>query len=103
MGILIQSGTVVTADRMEKADVLIEGSTIKEVRAHIDPTGHRAVDATGLFVMPGGIDAHTHMDMPFGGTVSADDFLTGTRAAASVRTTGPRIKTFRSHMNSAIG
>src|SRR5580704_13137805 len=87
MGILIQNGTVVTADRVEKADVLVEGSTIREVRAGIDPKGHTVVDATGLFVLPGGIDAHTHMDMPFGGTVSADDFLTGTRAAAIGGTT----------------
>src|ERR1700734_2976388 len=87
MGILIQNGTVVTADRLEKADVLFEGSTIREVLANIDPTGHSVVNATGLFVLPGGIDAHTHMDMPFGGTVSADDFLTGTRAAAIGGTT----------------
>src|ERR1700722_2011382 len=87
MGILIQNGTVVTADRTEKADVLIEGSTIREVLAHIDATGHTVVNATGLLVIPGGIDAHTHMDMPFGGTVSADDFLTGTRAAAIGGTT----------------
>ncbi len=82
MGTLIQDGTVVTADRVEKADVLIEGSTIREVRASIDSKGHTVVSAAGLFVLPGGVDAHTHMDMPFGGTVSADDFLTGTRAAA---------------------
>src|SRR6267154_2722627 len=87
MGILVQNGTVVTADRVEKADVLMEGSTIREVRADIDPDGHTVVDAAGLFVLPGGIDAHTHMDMPFGGTVSADDFLTGTRAAAIGGTT----------------
>ena len=87
MGILIQNGTVVTADRVEKADVLMEGSAIREVRAHIDPDGHTVVDAAGLFVLPGGVDAHTHMDMPFGGTVSADDFLTGTRAAAIGGTT----------------
>src|ERR1700720_2736054 len=87
MGTLIQNGIVVTADRSEKADVLIDGSTVLEVRAGIDPRGHSLVDATGLFVLPGGIDAHTHMDMPFGGTVSADDFLTGTRAAAIGGTT----------------
>src|SRR5271154_5941713 len=87
MGILIQNGTVVTADRVEKADVLVEGSTIREVRASIDAKGHTVVDAVGLFVLPGGIDAHTHMDMPFGGTLSADDFLTGTRAAAIGGTT----------------
>src|ERR1700730_5914366 len=87
MGILIQNGTVVTADHVEKADVLIEGSTIGEVRAHVDPKAHMVVDATGLFVLPGGIDAHTHMDMPFGGTFSADDLLAGTRAAAIGGTT----------------
>src|SRR5437016_8449206 len=87
MGILIQNGTVVAADRVEKADVLVEGSTIREVRAQLDPAGHAVVDATGLLVLPGGVDAHTHMDMPFGGTVSADDFLTGTRAAAIGGTT----------------
>src|SRR5271170_4828473 len=87
MGTLIQDGTVVTADRVEKVDVLIDGSTVLEVRANIDPAGHTVVNAAGLFVLPGGIDAHTHMDMPFGGTVSADDFLTGTRAAAIGGTT----------------
>src|SRR5580693_7169579 len=87
MGILIQNGTVVTADRLEKADVLMEGSTIREVRAGIDPKGHTLVDATGMLVLPGGIDAHTHLDMPFGGTTSADDFETGTRAAAIGGTT----------------
>src|SRR5246500_5601587 len=87
MGILIQNGTVVTADRVEKADVLVEGSTIREVRASIAPAGHTVVNALGLIVLPGGVDAHTHMDMPFGGTVSADDFFTGTRAAAIGGTT----------------
>src|SRR3981081_1439590 len=87
MGILVQNGTVVTADRVEKADVLMEGDTIREVREHIDAKGHALVDALGLFILPGGVDAHTHMDMPFGGTVSADDFLTGTRAAAIGGTT----------------
>ena len=71
----------------DTADVLIEGDTIREVRTQIDPEGHTVVDATGLYVLPGGIDAHTHLDMPFGGTVSADDFLTGTRAAAIGGTT----------------
>src|SRR5260370_41540194 len=82
MGILIQNGTVVTADRVEKADVLLEGSPIREVRAHIDSQGHTVVDATGLFVLPGGVDAHTHMHMPFGGAASADDFLPRTRPAS---------------------
>src|ERR1700742_2551876 len=87
MGTLIQDGTVVTAERTEKVDILIEGGTVAEVRANIDPAGHTVVNASGLLVLPGCIYAHTHMDMPFGGTVSADDFLTGTRAAAIGGTT----------------
>jgi dihydropyrimidinase len=87
MGTLIKNGSVVTAEKTFVADVLIEGSTIKEVRAGIDAAGHTVVDAKGLLVLPGGIDVHTHMDMPFGGTVSADDFETGTRAAVIGGTT----------------
>jgi len=85
---LIRNGTVVTAVNTVAADVLIEGETIKEVRAGIpEPPGSRVIDAQGMYVMPGGIDAHTHLDMPFGGTTSADDFETGTRAAAFGGTT----------------
>jgi dihydropyrimidinase len=87
MGLLIQNGTVVTADQTFCADVLVEGSTIREVRSGISSQGHSTVDAAGLLVLPGGIDAHTHLDMPFGGTTSADDFETGTRAAAIGGTT----------------
>ena len=87
MGTLIQNGKVVNATGSVDADVLIEGSTIKEVRASIDAAGHTVVDAKGLYVMPGGIDVHTHLDMPFGGTVSADDYKTGTQAAAVGGTT----------------
>ena len=86
--VLIQHGTVVNANATMKADVLIEGAVIKEVRAGIPPSAAKTVvDATGLLLLPGGIDAHTHLDMPFGGTNSADDFLTGTRAAAIGGTT----------------
>ncbi len=87
MGLLIQNGSVVTAEKTLVADVLIEGETIKDVRAGIDAVGHTVVDAKGMLVLPGGIDAHTHLDMPFGGTTSADDFETGTRAAAIGGTT----------------
>ncbi len=87
MGILIQHGKIIHADREEWADVLIEGEKIAAVEKTIAPDGHTLVDATGLFVMPGGIDVHTHLDMPFGGTTSADDYLTGTRAAAIGGTT----------------
>src|SRR5262249_6881417 len=87
MGTLIQNGTVVTAEKTFAADILVEGETIKEIRAGIPVASHRAVDATGMLLLPGGIDAHTHLDMPFGGTTSADDFETGTRAAAMGGTT----------------
>lgn len=87
MGILIQGGRVVSAAGAALADVLIEGETIARVAAGIDAAGHTVVDAAGMLVLPGGIDVHTHLDMPFGGTVSADDYEWGTRAAAIGGTT----------------
>jgi dihydropyrimidinase len=87
MGILIKGGTVVSAAGSELLDVLIEGETIARVEVGISEAGHEVVDATGLLVMPGGIDVHTHLDMPFGGTTSADDYTTGTQAAAAGGTT----------------
>ncbi len=86
--VLIQNGTIVNADSTVKADLLIDGETIKEIRAGIPASAAQTVvDATGLLLLPGGIDAHTHLDMPFGGSKSADDFETGTRAAAIGGTT----------------
>src|SRR5579859_6801698 len=87
MRTLIRGGTVVTATGASAADVLIDGET---VAALLDPvhTGalvgaaDRTIDASGKYVIPGGIDVHTHMEMPFGGTFAVDDFETGTRAAA---------------------
>ena len=88
MNILIRNGTVVTARDTIAADVLIEGERIKEVRPGIGETAaDRVIDASNKLVMPGGIDVHTHLDMPFGGTTSSDDFETGTRAAAFGGTT----------------
>ena len=85
---LIRGGTIVTAERTEKADLLIEGERIKEVRPGIPAAAaEKVIDAAGLYVIPGGIDAHTHLDMPFGGTQSADDFASGTQAAAFGGTT----------------
>ncbi|MGD0872337.1 MAG: dihydropyrimidinase [Bryobacteraceae bacterium] len=85
---LIRNGTVVTAHETRAADVLIEGERIKEVRTGIpQDSASTVIDAAGMYVLPGGIDAHTHLDMPFGGTTSADDFETGTRAAAFGGTT----------------
>lgn len=87
MGTLIKNGTIVNADGSRKADVLMEGEKIAQVGGNIDPAGHTMVDASNLLVMPGGIDVHTHLDMPFGGTVSADDYTSGTQAAAIGGTT----------------
>ncbi len=88
MTTLIRNGTVVTAETTFAADVLVDGETIREVRAGIPATAADGViDAAGMLLLPGGIDVHTHLDMPFGGTVSSDDFETGTRAAAFGGTT----------------
>ena len=86
--VLIQNGTIVNADSTVQADLLIDGATINEIRAGIPPSSAQTVvDARGLLLLPGGVDAHTHLDMPFGGSKSADDFETGTRAAAIGGTT----------------
>ena len=90
MRTLIENGTLVTASDTFEADLVIEGETIAaigkdlgKVYGQID----KRVDARGKYVIPGGIDVHTHLDMPFGGTTSADDFESGTRAAAFGGTT----------------
>jgi dihydropyrimidinase len=87
MGTLIRGGTVVTATDVNHADILIEGETISQLARRVDESGHTQIDASGCYVFPGGIDPHTHLDMPFGGTVTADDFQTGTTAAALGGTT----------------
>ncbi|MHB2020380.1 MAG: dihydropyrimidinase [Candidatus Xenobia bacterium] len=85
--ILIKNGRVVTAVDDYTADILIEGGQVTQIGRSLDVQADRAIDASGRLVIPGGIDPHTHLDMPFGGTVSADDFETGTRAAAFGGTT----------------
>ena len=88
MSLLIRGGTVVTADATRRADVYCADGTIKAIGEKLDaPPGVRVVDAGGLLVMPGGIDPHTHMEMPFMGTVTSDDFYTGTAAAMAGGTT----------------
>lgn len=88
MAILIKGGTIVTADDTFRADVLTDGGKIVEVGENIDaPTGAEVVDAGGCYVMPGGIDPHTHMQLPFMGTVASEDFFTGTTAGAVGGTT----------------
>ena len=90
MTTLITGGTVVTAEGALEADVVIEGEKIAAVLARGAATigsAYDTIDATGKYVIPGGIDAHTHMEMPFGGTFSVDTFETGTKAAAYGGTT----------------
>jgi dihydropyrimidinase len=96
MRILIANGTIVTADGSYQADVLVDGETIAQIGQR--PSGaigsalagigiDETIDATGKYVIPGAIDVHTHMELPFGGTFAKDTFETGTRAAAFGGTT----------------
>jgi dihydropyrimidinase len=87
MGLLFKNGTVITASDMVKADVLVEGETISLIGMDINPAGHEVVDCTNRYLMPGGIDVHTHLELAFGGTVSNDDFDTGHMAMAFGGTT----------------
>ncbi|GGV83454.1 dihydropyrimidinase [Streptomyces thermoviolaceus] len=84
---VIRGGLVITAAEEMYADILIEDGRIAALAASHTPaaeafTAERTVDATGKYVIPGGVDGHTHMEMPFGGTYASDTFTTGTRAAA---------------------
>ena len=85
MTTVIKNGTIVTADLTYEADVLVEGGRIAAIGPGL--TGDTVLDASGAYVMPGGIDPHTHLEMPFMGTYSADDFDSGTRAALAGGTT----------------
>nr|MDQ3746524.1 amidohydrolase family protein [Acidobacteriota bacterium] len=87
MKTLIRNGRVVTAVDDYKADILIDGETVSTIGAKLEMEADRVIDAAGKLVIPGGIDPHTHMELPFGGTESADDFRTGTIAAAHGGTT----------------
>lgn len=82
---IIKNGTVVTADLTYTADVAVDGGKIIQIGDNL--TGDKTLDATGCYVMPGGIDPHTHLEMPFMGTYSSDDFESGTRAALAGGTT----------------
>lgn len=89
MKTLVKGGTIVTATETYLSDVLIDDGTIALIGKDLEATvtADTVVDATGKLVIPGGIDVHTHLDMPFGGTYSVDDFETGTIAAAFGGTT----------------
>src|SRR5439155_19173254 len=84
---LIKNGTVVTAADTTKADVLVEDERVELLGVALDATADKVIDATDRYVMPGGVDVHTHFDLPFGGSFCSDDFATGTRAAAFGGTT----------------
>lgn len=87
MRILIKNGTVVTATETTKADVVIQDQRVAAIGLGIRVETDRVIDATDRYVMPGGVDPHTHFDLPFGGSFCSDDFGTGTRAAAFGGTT----------------
>src|SRR5690348_6222504 len=87
MRTLIKNGTIVTAVDRYADDVLVEDEKITVIGASLDMHADKVIDASGKYVLPGGIDVHTHLDMPFGGATSADDFETGTVAAAFGGTT----------------
>jgi dihydropyrimidinase len=87
MSLLIRNGTVVTASDLYQADIYIENDTVTAIGTNLPMQTDRVIDATDRYVIPGGIDCHTHLDMPFGGTTSADDFESGTIAAAFGGTT----------------
>ena len=87
MRTLITNGTIVTAVDQYEGDVLVEDERIAAIGTRLDIRADKSIDATGKYVLPGGVDVHTHLDMPFGGTTSADDFESGTIAAAFGGTT----------------
>jgi len=88
MSIVIKGGTLVTADQTWRADVYCEQGVIKAIGKDLEvPSGAQVIDASGQLVMPGGIDPHTHMQLPFMGTVASEDFYTGTAAGLAGGTT----------------
>ena len=88
MDMIIKNGTVVTDSEMFRADVAVKDGKIVSIAESINTGGcNNVVDAEGKLVLPGAIDAHTHLAMPFGGTISSDDYFAGTRAAACGGTT----------------
>ncbi len=85
---LIKNGTLVTEENSQVADLLFENETIIKIADQINPDqGMKVIDASGLYVLPGGVDVHVHLDLPMFGTVSSDDHYTGTKAAAFGGTT----------------
>jgi dihydropyrimidinase len=87
MSVLIKNGRVITAVDDYLADIYIKNETVTLIGENLEIEADEVIDASGKYLIPGGLDPHTHLDMPFGGTTSADDFETGTRAAAHGGTT----------------
>ena len=87
MSVLIKNGRVITAVDDYMGDVQIENETVSLIGKNLEVEADEVSDATGKYLFHGGLDPHTQLDMPFGGTTSADDFETGTRAAAHGGTT----------------
>jgi dihydropyrimidinase len=87
VSLLIRNGRVVSPEKDDVADIFVEKEFIAAIGTGLDDHADRVIDATGKYVIPGGIDVHTHLDAPVGNTVSSDDFETGTRAAAFGGTT----------------
>jgi dihydropyrimidinase len=85
--LLIKNGTILNASDIYRGDVFVSGDRVETIGTNLTMTADRVIDATGRYVLPGGIDVHTHLDMPFGGSTSADDFESGTIAAAFGGTT----------------
>src|SRR5277367_625272 len=82
MTTLIKNGRIITAADDYIADIFIDGETIKTIGSDLKMPADKTIDATGKLVIPGAIDPHVHMELPFGGTISSDNFESGTRAAA---------------------
>ena len=87
MSVLIKSGRIVTAADDYVGDVFIDNGTISLIGESLDVTADKTIDAAGKLVIPGAIDPHTHIELPFGGTVTCDDFTSGTVSAAFGGTT----------------
>ncbi|MDQ3017342.1 MAG: amidohydrolase family protein, partial [Bacteroidota bacterium] len=87
MALLIKNGRIITASEDYVADIFISGETIHTIGVNLDVPTDEVIDASGLLVFPGGIDPHVHLDMPFMGTYSSDNYETGTLAALHGGTT----------------